>query len=89
MNPEDYFNLQDVLDDSLKTVFNFLTPDERLECFKFYIYENGRILDKDKFYTMDDNWNIFIHEGDILKSHEIEIYLKTDKINEIIDKRKR
>jgi hypothetical protein len=38
MNPEDYFNIQDVLDDSLKTVFNFLTPDERLECFKFYIY---------------------------------------------------
>ena len=89
MNPEDYFNIQDVLDDSLKTVFNFLTPDERLECFKFYIYENGRMLDKDKFYTMDDDWNIFIHEGDILKGHEIEIYLKTDKINEIIDKRKR
>ena len=47
------------------------------------------MLDKDKFYTMDNDWNIFIHEGDILKSHEIEIYLKTDKINEIIDKRKR
>lgn len=88
MNPEDYFNIKDILDESLLIVFNYLTPDERKECFKFYIYENGRILDKDKYYTIDDDWNIFIHEGDILKGHEIEIYLKTDAINKIIDKRK-
>lgn len=87
MNPEDYFNFKDILNDSLLTIFNYLTPEERLENFKFYIYENRRILDKDKYYTMDDDWNIFIHDGDTLKVHEVEIYIRGDDIQKIIAKR--
>lgn len=84
MNPEDYFNLKDLMTDSLLTIFNYLTDKQRKECFKFYIYEDRHILDPDIYYTMDDDWNIFIHKGDTTKVHEIEIYIDDAKIDKII-----
>lgn len=86
--PEDRFNLRDIMKESLLTVFEYLTPEERNQCFRFYIYEDRRILDKDKYYTLDDNWNIFIHDGNTLKIHEIEIYVRGEEIEKIIAKRK-
>ena len=87
MDPEDYFNIRDILNDSLLTIFNYLTPEERKANFKFYIYEDRRILDENKYYTIDDDWNIFIHEGNTLKVHEIEIYIRGEEIEKIIAKR--
>lgn len=84
MNPEDYFNLKDLMSDSLLTIFNYLNESQRKECFKFYIYENKHMLDENIYYTMDKDWNVFIHKGDTTKVHELEIYINDKKIDDII-----
>lgn len=89
MDSEDYFNITDIMPDNLYKIFEFLTPEERKENFRVYVYENRRILDKDKYLTIDDDWNIMIHNGDVLKVHEVEIYIRGDEIQNIVDKRKR
>lgn len=88
MNPEDYFNLRDIMPEKLLKVFDYLTQEERKQCFRIYIYENRRILDANKYYEIDDDWNVFIHEGDTLKVHEVEIYIRGNDIERIIAKRK-
>lgn len=87
MNPEDYFNLKDIMTENLRKIFCFLTPEERKENFKIYIYENRRMLDKDQYYEIDDDWNVFIHDGDTLKVHEVEIYIRGNDIERIITRR--
>lgn len=87
MNPQDYFNIRDLLDKSATTIFNFLTNEERKKYFKFYIYEEKNILDKEIYYTVDDDWNIMFKHGDPLKVHEIEIYIFTDEIDKLITKK--
>lgn len=88
MNPEDYFNLRDIMPENLLKVFNYLTQEERKQYFRIYIYENRRILDDNKYCEIDDDWNVFIHDGDTLKVHEVEIYIRGNDIERTIAKRK-
>ena len=62
--------------------------EERKQYFRIYIYENRRILDNNKYCEIDDDWNVFIHDGDTLKVHEVEIYIRGNDIERTIAKRK-
>ncbi len=82
---EDGFNLKDVLNKHCNIIVGYLESKKRLDLMKVYLYEGNRILDDGKYFEMDENLNCFIHDGNLLKVHLLEVYFKTNDINKLLD----
>ncbi len=85
-SPNDSFNLLDILDDIDKTSIKYLIQSGNSDLFKFFIYEDKNLLDYGEYYTVDDDFNVFIKNGDVQKQYTLELYFRGDKVMKIIEK---
>lgn len=83
--PNDYFNIFDCVsnDELTRKVLINLTKEEIDKYVKIFVYEGSNMLDKDIYYTIDDNLNIQIKNGDVLKVHTLEIFIHANKLLEL------
>lgn len=82
---EDYYDIRMCMSDSDMKIFDSLTLDQRKECYKILMFEDDVLLDEGKFYTIDDNFVIYIHDGNILKNQMIEIYINVNLAKMYLD----
>ena len=84
--PNDTFNLFDALEGNDKISLKYLIDNGHTDLFKLYLYEDRHILDPGEYYTIDENYNIHIKDGDVQKTHTLELYFRGDKVMKLIDK---
>ena len=88
VDKEDSFNLKDVCDDNMKIILDFIIDRKLFHLVKVFLYEENRILDGN-YFEMDEKMNCFIHKGNVLKVHILEVYIKTAEIEKLLSKIKK
>lgn len=84
--PCDEFNLFDVLTKNEAKSLKYLIDNKQTDLFKMYVYEDRNILDYGKYYTVDDDFNVKIKDGNVQKTHTLELYFRGDEVMKLIEK---